>query len=435
MQISIFGLGYVGAVSAGCLAQMGHRVVGVDVSESKVDAINAGRSPVVEPGLGELLEKYVGEGRIRATSDAADAVAGTDISFISVGTPSQPNGRIDPQFVLHVVEQIATLAKRKEHHSIAIRSTCMPDVVDDLIKIVESNSGRAIGQGIGFAVNPEFLRESTSIKDFFEPPKVVIGAADAQSRAALTEIYESINAPQFYCTPQEASLVKYADNCFHAVKVVFGNEIGTFCKTLGVDSHRVMEIFCADTKLNISKSYLRPGFAFGGSCLPKDLRALMHRTGRADLALPMLANVLASNDAHVQRLVDALTSTGKRRFGLLGLSFKAGTDDLRESPMVTVAERLLGKGFDLGIYDPDVSLAKLTGVNKKYIETEIPHISSLLSDNISEISDKSDVLIIAAPLPENPPPEQIFKKNQIVFDLVRAVDPEDVQCKYNGICW
>lgn len=433
MKISIFGLGYVGAVSAGCLAEMGHHVVGVDVNADKVAAINEGRSPVVEPGLDELLSKHVKSGKVSATTDSAQAVADTDISFISVGTPSQPNGRIDPKYVLAVTREIVKAAKNKAFHCIAIRSTSMPDVVNELIVLIEKETGRAAGEQVSMVVNPEFLRESTSIEDFFDPPKVVIGATDERGRDMLAEIYKSIEAPTFFCSPQEASLVKYADNCFHAVKVVFGNEVGTFCKSMGVDSHRVMEIFCADRKLNISPNYLRPGFAFGGSCLPKDLRALTYMAGRNDVKLPMLANVLSSNEEHINRLVRSLIATGKRRFGLLGLSFKSGTDDLRESPMVAVSERLIGKGFELGIFDPYVTLAKLTGVNKQYIQHEIPHISSLLSPDLNAVCNGAEVLIVAAKLQEGQ--SLTLRDDHIVFDLVRAVDATDVPGEYHGLCW
>ena len=396
MRVSIFGLGYVGCVSAACLAREGHDVIGVDVNPVKVDIINDGRSPIIEAKIDELIKGAVSEQTLRATTDAGKAVRGTEVSLVCVGTPSNHNGSLDLTFVKAACQQIGkALAIKRRHHTVVIRSTMLPGTVAEaVIPTLERSSGRRAGRDFNVAINPEFLREGTSINDFYHPPFTLIGADDENTARQVRMLYARIEAPVITMGIKEAEMVKYASNCFHALKITFANEIGNICNALGVDSQKVMEAFCSDTKLNISPSYLKPGFAFGGSCLPKDLRAITHRAKQLDVDVPVLNSILPSNRHQLEQAVDAVLQTGRKTVGVLGLSFKTGTDDLRESPMVTLIEILIGKGLSLSIYDPDVSMARLFGANKKYIEQEIPHISRLLCTDLTEVLEGSEVIVI-----------------------------------------
>jgi len=438
MRVSIFGLGYVGCVSAASLADEGHEIVGVDVNPEKVGAINEGRSPIVEPGLEELLKRGVAQKRLRATTDTSEAVYATDLSLICVGTPSRKNGSLDLTYLTRVCEQIGDVLKDKPgYHVVVVRSTVLPGTThSQVIPALESRSGKKYGEGFGVAVNPEFLREGTALKDFRHPPLTLVGHNHAADAAPTKALYTDIDAPLFSTSIRVAEMIKYTSNAWHAVKVVFANEIGNICKRVGVDSHDVMDIFCNDEKLNISAYYLKPGFAFGGSCLPKDVRALQYRAKQLDLEVPLLGALLGSNRLQVQHAIDLIVETGKKRIGLFGFSFKAGTDDLRESPMVILAEALLGKGYQLCIYDRNVSIARLVGANKEYIEQQIPHLSRHLCETIDEVIGKSDVIVVGNNAPEFADALTRCRADQTVIDLVRVpVDFSMLAAEYQGICW
>ena len=438
MKVSVFGLGYVGCVSAAAFADDGHDVVGVDVIRDKVDAVNAGRSPIVEPGLDELLQRGVAEGRLRATTSTEDAIHATDLSLLCVGTPSRKNGSLDLTYLERVCEEIGSVLRDKDtYHVVVVRSTVLPGTTHTLvIPTLEAASGKKYGEGFGVSVNPEFLREGTAIKDFKHPPLTLVGHNHAADAAPTKALYQNLEAPLFGTSIRVAEMMKYTSNAWHAVKVVFANEIGNLCKRVGVDSHEVMDIFCQDDKLNLSPYYLKPGFAFGGSCLPKDVRALQYRAKEVDLEMPLLTSVLGSNRLQVQHAIDRVVDTGKKNIGLLGFSFKAGTDDLRESPMVILAEALLGKGFRLCIYDRNVSLARLVGANKQYINEQIPHLSQHLCDSIDQVIERSDVIVIGNASPEFSEAVTRCRPDQIVIDLVRIpLDFSQVAAQYDGICW
>jgi GDP-mannose 6-dehydrogenase len=396
MRIGIYGMGYVGAVSAACFADAGHTVVGVDVSPDKVDMINRGDSPIVEPGLGELLSRAVSQGRLKATRNTQEAIAGTDLSLICVGTPSLRNGDLDLSHMEAVCREIGgALRNLSVYHTVVVRSTVIPGTVRNLvIPVLQSASGKVAGEDFGVCINPEFLREGTAIKDFSEPPMTVIGEIDQRSGDTVAPLYQHLPAPMMRREIEVAEMVKYSCNAWHATKITFANEIGSFAKAVGVDGREVMEIVCLDRKLNISTHYMRPGFAFGGSCLPKDLRALNYRAGQLGIELPMLGSVIRSNRGLIDRAVDMIDSYGEKRVGLLGLSFKAGTDDLRESPLVQLAETLLGKGYQLSIFDRNVEYARVHGANKDYINSRIPHVSSLLKPDLDEVLRDSEIVIL-----------------------------------------
>ena len=438
MKISIFGLGYVGCVSAACFAKLGMEVIGVDVNKNKIDMINRGETPIIEKDLQELIANAVERGRLRATDDATKAVSETEISLICVGTPSLPNGCLDDRSVERVSVSIAAALKAKEiYHVIVYRSTLLPGVVEHkLIPLLEEYSGKEVGKDFGVGVNPEFLRESTAIYDFFNPPKTVIGANTSVDIEKISKLYRSIDAPMVKTTLSVAGIVKYADNIFHALKVAFANEIGAICKNLEIDSHEVMKIFCLDTKLNLSPYYLKPGFAFGGSCLPKDLRAINYLAKINDIDLALLPSILKSNELHIKNTIRTIMSHGKRRLGFLGLAFKAGTDDLRESPLVEMVEYFIGKGYDIKIFDQSVSLARLCGSNKEYIDKRIPHISRLLCTNLEEVVEASEILIIGN---KDPLFKQVIQSqfgDRLVFDLVRITDELPRKNDgYEGIAW
>jgi GDP-mannose 6-dehydrogenase len=438
MNVSVFGLGYVGCVSAASLAADGHDVIGVDVNQQKVDAVNAGRSPIVEPGLDDLLQQGVARERLRATTNTARAIHESDVSLLCVGTPSRRNGSLDLSYLQRVAEEVGQALREKPgYHVVVVRSTVLPGTTHEMvIPALEQASGKKYGEGFGVSVNPEFLREGTALKDFRTPPLTLVGHNHAADATGTIGLYQSVDAPLVSTSIRVAEMMKYTSNTWHALKVVFANEIGTLCKKLNVDSHEVMDIFCRDHKLNLSSYYLKPGFAFGGSCLPKDVRALQYRARELDVELPMISQVLPSNRLQIEHAIDQVLDTGKRSVGLLGFSFKTGTDDLRESPMVILAEALLGKGLTLRIYDRNVSLARLVGANKEYIEHQIPHLSSLLCDTIDQVVKGSDVLVVGNPDPEFADAVTRCTKNQIVIDLVRLpLVGAMLEADYRGICW
>ena len=438
MNVSVFGLGYVGSVSAASFAGDGHTVVGVDVNPDKVASLNEGRSPIVEKGLDELIANNVASGRLRATTDTAEAVAATDLSLICVGTPSRRNGSLDLTYLERVCQQIGeALGHQETYHVVVVRSTVLPGTTHEVvIPALESTSGKKYGTGFGVTVNPEFLREGTAIHDFRNPPLTLVGH-NYQSDAQPTEqLYQAVQAPLVTTSIRTAEMIKYTSNTWHALKVCFANEIGNLCKRLDIDSHDVMDIFCRDEKLNLSSYYMRPGFAFGGSCLPKDVRALQYRAKEMDLDMPVIQSILGSNQLQIKHAIDMVVETGKKKVGLLGFSFKAGTDDLRESPIVILAEALLGKGYQLCIYDRNVSLARLVGANKDYINTQIPHLSSLLRDTIDEVLETSDVIVVGNGSPEFAEALKRTRPDQVIVDLFRSkVDRRDVPGHYTGICW
>ncbi len=437
MNLSVFGIGYVGCVSAACFANEGHNVIGVDVNPTKVDLINQGNSPIIEPGINEIMKEVVKSGHLCATNDSAAAVNSSEVSLICVGTPSNPNGSLDLRYVIRVCQEIgAALKTKNEHHVVVVRSTMLPGTIQNVVvRALEEYSGKKASSDFGVCINPEFLREGTSLKDFYAPPFTIIGADDPATAETVRQLYLDIDAPVFVTSVKTAEMVKYVCNCFHALKVSFANEVGNICKALRVDSHEVMEIFCEDTKLNLSPYYLKPGFAFGGSCLPKDLRAINYKAKELDVEVPVLSAILPSNRLQIELAVDMVVRTGKKQIGVLGLSFKAGTDDLRESPMVTLIETLIGKGYQLAIYDRDVSLARLVGANKEYIEREIPHISQLLRISMDEVLRDSDIIVIGNKSPEFRQVTQKLSPSQGVIDLVRLFDKASYPDVYQGICW
>jgi GDP-mannose 6-dehydrogenase len=437
MRISVFGMGYVGAVSAGCLANEGHDVLGVDPVQAKVDIINQGNSPIIEEKIGEIIREKVESGKLKATIDGVEAVRSTEVSLVCVGTPSQLNGNLDLKYIRRVCERIGeAIGQKTERHVVVIRSTILPGTMKTVvIPTLESSSGKKAGTDFGVCNNPEFLREGTAVYDFYNPPKTVIGETDAFSGDLLASIYEKMDAPLIRTDVETAEMVKYVDNCWHALKVGFANEVGNICKEIRVDSHKVMNVFCQDTKLNISSYYMKPGFAFGGSCLPKDLRALTYKGRSLDLNLPILNSILPSNALQVDKAVKMVMAKGHRKIGVLGFSFKAGTDDLRESPVVEMIERLLGKGFDIKVYDKNVNLAALVGANRDYILNTIPHISSLMTDSMESVMAHGQTLIIGNGDKEFKNILSRKEDDQVVVDLVRIGDTTSEEDQYDGICW
>jgi GDP-mannose 6-dehydrogenase len=436
MKISIFGMGYVGAVSAGCLAQDGHSVIGVDPNATKVALINQGLTPIIEKDIGEMIAAAVKNGLLRATMDVTEAVEQTDISLICVGTPSQLNGNLDLSHVRKVCEQIGAAIKQKPgFHVVVARSTMLPGSMRNLvIPTLEAASGKQAGIDFGVCNNPEFLREGTAVYDYYNPPKTVIGETDKEAGSLLVQLYDKMDAPMIRTNVETAEMVKYTDNTWHAAKVAFANEIGNICKTLGIDGHKVMEIFCQDLKLNLSSYYMKPGFAFGGSCLPKDVRALTYKARSLDLDLPLLNSILPSNQRQIEKGIKMITDKGHRKVGILGFSFKAGTDDLRESPLVEVIEYLLGKGYELKLFDKNVNLAALTGANQDYILNHIPHISKLMVNSMDEVLDFAETIVIGNGAPEFKEVPGKLKAGQHVVDLVR-IRQESSGGQYDGICW
>ena len=437
MKVSIFGLGYVGAVSAGCLAHSGHDVIGVDPVQTKVDLINRGHSPIVEEDIGQIIAFTVEEGRLRATQNADEAIRETDLSFVCVGTPSQANGNLDLTYIRRISAQIGQALRQKStRHTVVIRSTIVPGTMHGIvIPELEAASGMKAGVDIGVCHNPEFLREGSAVKDFNCPPKTVIGEFDPGSGDLLAKLYANLPGPLIRTSLEAAEMVKYVDNSWHALKIGFANEIGNFCKSFDIDAHEVMNIFCQDRKLNISPAYLSPGFAFGGSCLPKDLRALAYQAKRQDLELPILSSILTSNNLQVERGLKMIMGKGHNRVGVLGFSFKAGTDDLRESPMIEVIERLIGKGHDLRIYDRNVQIASLVGANRDFILNRIPHISKLMVDDIDAVLDHAQTVVIGNNDPEFRSVPGRLRSDHVLVEFVRLRDERSKNGKYDGICW
>jgi GDP-mannose 6-dehydrogenase len=437
VNISVFGLGYVGTVSAGCLAADGHNVIGVDPNETKVELINSGVSPIVEKDIGDIIAAEVKSGRLRATTRVDDAVNESQMSLICVGTPSQLNGNLDLSHVRRVCEQIGNALRDKQsYHVVVARSTMLPGSMRSVVipTLEAATGGKKAGPDFGVCNNPEFLRESTAVWDYYHPPKTVIGETEPRAGEALVELYGALDAPLIRTSVEVAEMVKYADNNWHALKVSFANEIGNVCKAVGVDGRQVMEIFCQDTKLNLSSYYMKPGFAFGGSCLPKDVRALTYTARNLDLDVPVLNSILLSNQRQVQRAIDMITSKGKRRVGVLGFAFKSGTDDLRESPIVDVIEHLLGKGYELRLYDGNVNMAALTGANRDYIHNHIPHISRLMVNTIEEVLEFAETIVIGNKSPEFRTAITNVRHGQTVVDVVDVTDRSSGD-NYDGICW
>jgi GDP-mannose 6-dehydrogenase len=438
MRISIFGLGYVGCVTAACLTDAEHEVCGVDTNPQKVDMINAGASPIIEPGLDEMILKGRNRGYLHATTDARRAVLATDLTLVCVGTPSQGNGRLHLDAVTAVSEQIGdALGRKNGRHTVVFRSTVLPGTTRNvLIPLLAAASRKEPHRDFDVCFHPEFLREGSSVLDFRQPPVTLIGVDRPEEGRLLATLYDGIDAPLEQTSYEAAEMVKYASNSFHAVKVAFANEVGVLCKALGVDSHRVMELFALDKKLNISAAYLRPGFAFGGSCLPKDVRALLYKAKELDLDVPLLAGALESNRRHLQRVVDRILASKRKRIGVLGLSFKQGTDDLRESPSVALVEALLGKGCHVAVYDSDVYLARLVGANKEFIEKEIPHISALLDSDLDRVVREADLVVVCKKERAFADALQPYLGQKAVLDLVRLrPGPTGSPEQYEGVCW
>lgn len=436
MKISVLGLGYVGAVSAGCLAADGHMVIGTDPNKRKVDLINKGRSPIVEKDIGTMIADAVDARRLRATSDPADAVRNSEISLVCVGTPSQENGNLDLTYVENVCKDIGLALKGKNaHHLVVVRSTMLPGSMrNTVIPLLEKHSGKIACRDFDVCLNPEFLREGSAVYDYYHPPKIVIGEAVPGAGSALAALYENLDAPVIRTDIETAEMVKYTDNAWHALKVSFANEIGNLCKAVGIDSHRVMQIFSQDQKLNLSAYYMRPGFAFGGSCLPKDVRALIYKGRSLDLDLPLMNAIIPSNRKQIEHGLKLITSKGVKKIGILGFAFKAGTDDLRESPMVEVIEYLLGKGYVLRLYDKSVNLAAITGANQDYILNRISHISSLMVNSVDEVLQHADTIVIGNASDEFKDVLHRIRPHQSVVDLVR-ISQEKSGYQYDGICW
>jgi GDP-mannose 6-dehydrogenase len=438
VDISIFGLGYVGAVSLACLARDGHRVVGVDVDQAKLDLIAAGRTPVVEEGMVELMGEVVASGRLSVTADAREAVMQTELSFICVGTPSAPNGNQDQSAILRVAADLGAAMRKKETpHVFAFRSTLVPGTVEDVLRpIMERESGKKEGVDFHVCYQPEFLREGSSIKDYGRPPMTIVGANGQAAEAKLRALFGALPGEFHVTAIRTAEMVKYCCNNFHALKITFANETARLCESLGVDPFEVMDLICKDRELNISPAYLKPGFAFGGSCLPKDLRATMYLAKKCDVDLPMHGAIMASNRLHIDHAIAKVMATGKRRIGMIGLSFKGGTDDLRESALVALAEHLLGKGLSLLVYDPEVELSNLLGANRRFIEQHLPHIGSLIRGDIGAVIAQSDVLIVglgdertASALAAHTRPEHV------IIDLVHLRNRDELPGRYRGLCW
>lgn len=435
MDISIFGLGYVGCVGAACFAHMGHNVVGCDVSADKVALINAGRPTIIERDIDELCRQGHESGRMRATTDAKEAVAATDISFIAVGTPSTPHGHLNLDYIYAVARQIGEALRDKDtFHIVAIRSTVIPGTNEEVGSIIEQASGKKRNQGFAVVSNPEFLREGTSVHDFLNPPLTLIGTDSERAAAIFQELYRPLPGEFISTDVRVAEVMKYVNNTFHALKIVFGNEVGCICKALGIDSHKVMDIFCRDRQLNISPYYFKPGFAYGGSCLPKDSKAFRTLARDKYVDTPVINHIAESNEIQKRRAADLIMGVGKRRVAILGLSFKAGTDDLRCSPIVEVVETLLGKGYEISIYDKNVKVSQLTGTNRQFILDKIPHLHHLVSDNLVAVAEGADVLVVTNKEPEFADLPARFP-GKVIVDLVRAWTSIDYDGHYEGLAW
>ena len=435
MDISVFGLGYVGSVSAACLASDGHNVIGVDVNPYKLEQLNNGLAPVLEPGLQERVSEAVQEGRLRAIDLAKEAVHLTDLSLICVGTPSQANGSLDLTYVMNVCREIGSaLALKQKNHTVVLRSTVTPGTVrEKVLPMLERCSGKRAGVDFDLCMNPEFLREGSAVKDYYHPSYIVLGSLNQDTLAAVETMYEAVDAPVMTVSLETAEMLKYANNAFHALKIAFANEIGVLSKAQGIDGRKVMEMVCEDKQLNISPAYLRPGFAFGGSCLPKDLRALTYQARSNDLDLPLLSAIVPSNKMHMERGIQLVETVGNKKVGVLGLSFKAGTDDVRESPMIPLIETLVGRGYDLSVYDDKVDPNSLIGANKRFLEKELPHITSLMKKSIEEVIENTETIVLAHDFKRHPEIIKTLTDKHTVIDL----EGNELEKKenYHGICW
>jgi GDP-mannose 6-dehydrogenase len=437
-RISVFGLGYVGAVSLACLARDGHKVTGVDIDPVKLDLIRNRKSPILEEGIQELMRDVVDSGRVSVTDDAMQAMLDTEVSFVCVGTPSAANGSQDLTAILRLSEQLgAALKMKREFHTIVIRSTVQPGTVEGKIEpILERVSGKKAGVDFGVCFQPEFLREGSSIRDYDHPPYTIVGGNCEAAVNVVRELFQHLEGRFLVTNIRVAEALKMSCNAFHAMKITFANEIGRVSQALGIDAHEVMRLVCADKRLNISPAYLKPGFAFGGSCLPKDLRALTMIAREHDLVLPMLSSLIPSNRVHIDHAVDKILKLGRPKVGMLGLSFKTGTDDLRESPLVLVAKKLLGEGCELRIFDPEVQLSRLLGANRSYIEANIPHLGSLLSPTIESMIDPSDVILVGLQQSAlNDALQARVRPEHYVLDLVNLPNRDLLNCRYEGVCW
>lgn len=433
MKISVFGLGYVGCVSVGCLSNFGHEIIGVDKQETKVKLINSGKPTIIEQNIDKLIDIGWKNKLISGTVNPVDAVVASDISFIAVGTPSTPEGHLNLSYIYNVAEEIGlALIKKDSFHIIVIRSTVLPGTNHKIGQIIETVSAKKRNHDFAIVSNPEFLREGSAVKDYFNPPVTVLGTDNHRALETMVNLYKEINAPIEKVSIEEAEIIKYVNNSFHALKITFANEVGNICKKLNIDSHKVMEIFCMDTQLNLSPYYLKPGFAYGGSCLPKDLKGLKTLAHDNYLESPILNSIENSNSNQKRIAIQQIEKYGKKKIGILGLSFKAGTDDLRYSPIVEVAEHFLGKGYQISIFDENVNLSKLTGTNKEYIDLHIPHLSNLITDKISQVIFESEVIIITHKLDEV---ESYIEEhpNKYFFDLV-GINNRNFD-NYQGICW
>lgn len=438
MKISIFGLGYVGAVSLACLARDGHEVIGVDVDQTKLDLIIGGNTPVVEEGMVDLMQRVVASGLVSVTQDAAKAVTNSDISLVCVGTPSAANGSQDQSAMLRLAQQVGEAMRNKTApHVFVFRSTLVPGTVEDVIRpIIEAASGKKEGVDFHCCFQPEFLREGSSIRDYDKPPFTIVGCNHDYPADRLRALFGHLPCEFYRTSVRSAEMVKYCCNNFHALKITFANETARLCEALDVDPFEVMDLVCRDTQLNISKAYLKPGYAFGGSCLPKDLRATVYLGKQRDIDLPMHAGILASNKIHVEHAIQKVLATGSRKVGFVGLSFKTGTDDLRESPMVTLAEQLVGKGVQLRVYDPEVHLSRLLGANRRFIEQHVPHLGELMRENLAEVAAECDVLVIGLATKEIfAALEQHVTEKHYVLDLVGLTNADKLSGRVEGLCW
>ncbi len=436
MKISIFGLGYVGAVSCACLAKDGHEVTGVDVNPHKVELIRKKSAPILEKDLDGLIKNAVDQKLLDATTDTESAVLHSEVSIICVGTPGMENGSIDLGFILRVCEQIGIALKKKmDFHTIVIRSTVAPGTLQQCVQVIEKASGKKNDEDFGLANNPEFLREGSAIEDYFSPPYIVIGSENERAISQLKEIYKNIPAEIFVLQPEESEMIKYANNCFHALKITYANEIGNICKAHGIDSHKVMNIVVKDTKLNLSPYYMKPGYAFGGSCLPKDLRSITYKSQQLDIKTPLLSSILPSNEYQLQRGISLIMHSGKKKIGVLGFAFKPGTDDMRESPLISLIEQLIGKGYELALYDSNVILSNLTGKNKEFIASHLPHISKLIKPSVDDVIRASEVIVIGTKDAEFKNIMNKIADDQLIIDLVRIDSNLTTSKNYVGICW
>ena len=437
MKISIFGLGYVGAVSCACLPELGHEVIGVDTNPQKVRMINDGQSPVVEEGINELIAAARQAGHLQATDDVEFAILNSDVSLISVATPSKANYEPDLSAVDAVIESIGrVIAKKPGQHTVVLRSTVQPGTTEDRIQpLLEKAAGRKVGDRLSLVFNPEFLREGSSVKDFHQPPQTVIGSIDDAGYEVLEAMYQGLPGAFVRTSCKVAESVKYLCNVFHAMKIVFANEAGSVLKSCGLDGREVMKIFCQDTQLNISPAYLRPGFAFGGSCLPKEVKGFLTLARDRDVAVPAIAGLLDSNEAHVKTAYRLISRDGRRRVALFGLAFKPGTDDMRDSPLVALAEQLLGKGFDLRIFDRNVKISRLLGKNKEFVEREIPHLDRLLLDSPEAVLDQAEVIVVGHADAAARAAIVARASGKRIVDLSGYAELRDCGADYEGICW